>query len=338
MNLNLDTTKQNILKEGFSWLTHERDFCTIDTAMRTARITSDDEAYYHITTRIVDRKHRFNAKENERNVSLLRRVETFSGVQVISFCFMSNHLHILLRVPRREPVSENVILDRIEVLYGFKERRRIQKRWNRFREKNEEDRVHEETKRFEDRMYDMGQFMKTLKQRLSISFNRRKDRVGTLWEERYRSILLEPSFRVLKAVSVYIDLNPVRVGLASDPQTYEFSSYGEACRGVAEARAGIAKMYERRDGFTEWVDIVSDYREHLTWKASHDKKRTVCSRLELQQAVEEKEDTSLFSYVWKQSRFFTTGIAIGTGHFIRQTSRMIQQKREKCKAQKAAPS
>lgn len=55
-------------------------------------------------------------------------------------------------------------------------------------------------------------------------FNRRQARTGTLWEGRYRSTLIQAE-RYLLACMVYIDLNPVRAGMVSDPADYPWSSH-----------------------------------------------------------------------------------------------------------------
>jgi putative transposase len=55
-------------------------------------------------------------------------------------------------------------------------------------------------------------------------FNRRHGRTGTLWEGRFRASVIE-SEHYLFACSRYIELNPVRAGLVSDPAQYRWSSY-----------------------------------------------------------------------------------------------------------------
>jgi len=55
-------------------------------------------------------------------------------------------------------------------------------------------------------------------------FNTRHQRSGTLWEGRYKSSLIE-SERYLLTCMAYIDLNPVRAGMVSDPAQYPWSSY-----------------------------------------------------------------------------------------------------------------
>jgi putative transposase len=66
------------------------------------------------------------------------------------------------------------------------------------------------------RMYDVSEFAKTLKQRITMSYNRRHGRRGTLWEERFKSLLVGNSEGALSAVAAYIDLNAVRAGIVSD--------------------------------------------------------------------------------------------------------------------------
>ncbi|MDY0107530.1 MAG: transposase [Giesbergeria sp.] len=56
------------------------------------------------------------------------------------------------------------------------------------------------------------------------AFNQRHGRSGTLWEGRYRSTLIQ-SERYLLACMAYIDLNPVRAGLAAQPSDWPWSSH-----------------------------------------------------------------------------------------------------------------
>jgi putative transposase len=55
-------------------------------------------------------------------------------------------------------------------------------------------------------------------------YNHSQGRSGTLWEGRYRSALMQ-SDNYLLSCMVYIDLNPVRSGLAMHAQEYAWSSH-----------------------------------------------------------------------------------------------------------------
>jgi putative transposase len=68
------------------------------------------------------------------------------------------------------------------------------------------------------------QMMQAVGRRYVRYFNQRQGRSGTLWEGRYKSTLIQAE-RYLLACMVYIDLNPVRAGIAIDPSEYPWSSH-----------------------------------------------------------------------------------------------------------------
>lgn len=70
----------------------------------------------------------------------------------------------------------------------------------------------------------LGRLMQALGRRYVMWFNRRHVRTGTLWEGRYRACVIE-SEHYLFACSRYIEMNPVRAGLVTDPAEYRWSSY-----------------------------------------------------------------------------------------------------------------
>lgn len=73
--------------------------------------------------------------------------------------------------------------------------------------------------------------MRRLGQHYVQYFNRRHGRTGTLWEGRFRSCLVECE-RYLLICQRYIELNPVRANMASDPEQYPWSSYRANASGV----------------------------------------------------------------------------------------------------------
>ena len=68
------------------------------------------------------------------------------------------------------------------------------------------------------------QLMQALGRSYVRYFNAKAKRSGTLWEGRYKSTLIQAE-RHLLACMVYIDLNPVRAGIAASPADYPWSSY-----------------------------------------------------------------------------------------------------------------
>ena len=62
--------------------------------------------------------------------------------------------------------------------------------------------------------------------RTAQEFNRRKDRKGAFWEDRYHSTAIETGEHLLRRL-VYIDLNMVRAGLVDHPLKWPNCGYNE---------------------------------------------------------------------------------------------------------------
>lgn len=77
--------------------------------------------------------------------------------------------------------------------------------------------------------------MRNVGQRYVQYFNHRYERSGTLWEGRFRSCLVD-SARYVLACHRYIELNPVRAGMAASAAAYPWSSHG-ANAGYVEDRS-----------------------------------------------------------------------------------------------------
>lgn len=70
----------------------------------------------------------------------------------------------------------------------------------------------------------LGRALQSLGRRYVRYFNDRHGRAGTIWEGRYRATIVD-SERYLIECMRYIDLNPVRAGVVSDPAAFRWSSY-----------------------------------------------------------------------------------------------------------------
>ncbi len=102
-------------------------------------------------------------------------------------------------------------------------------------------------KRFTYRMQDLGEFMKGLLQRFTQWFNRAHTRTGTLWEDRFKNVIVEDGVAA-RTISAYIDLNPVRAGMLKDQADYRWSSYGEALGGGKKGNGKRARECAGRRG------------------------------------------------------------------------------------------
>ncbi|MHB1358539.1 MAG: transposase [Rhodocyclaceae bacterium] len=88
-----------------------------------------------------------------------------------------------------------------------------------------------------------GEMMKALGQRYVQYVNRAYRRSGSLWEGRYRSCPTQAEGYLL-ACQRYIELNPVRAGMAEHPADYRWSSYRCNAQGEADPLIRPHAIYE----------------------------------------------------------------------------------------------
>jgi len=106
--------------------------------------------------------------------------------------------------------------------------------------------------------------MKHLGQRYVQYINRTYQRSGTLWEGRFRSCLTQSEDYVL-ACYRYIELNPVRAGMVTQPKDYRWSSYHANALGKASNLITSHEEYLRigRDQQTRLENYRALFKAHL---------------------------------------------------------------------------
>jgi REP element-mobilizing transposase RayT len=188
----------------------------------------------------VDRRFVLGDVEKVRFLQLVRFYERFCKVRVVAYCLMSNHFHLLIEVPKRpdEQPPESWLVEHVRRCYGENTAFALEVDLAQTRKHAWEEAAQKMLAGWFGRMWDVSAFMKILKQRFTQWFNRNSKRRGTLWEDRFRSVLVE-SGEALGTMAAYIDLNPVRAGMVKDPADYRWSSYGAAMGGNKAARSGL---------------------------------------------------------------------------------------------------
>lgn len=287
-------------------------------------------ALYHCLSRVVDRRFVLGKEEKEQFVAYMRLYEHFSQVRVLSFCIMSNHFHILLEVPappedRGASWSDRKLLKHLSGLYTAHQMRAITIKLRALRKLPNQEAAVAYRESFLRRMWDLSQFMKTLKQRFTRWFNHHHARKGTLWEERFKSVLVE-SGHAARTMAAYIDLNPVRAAMVEDPKDYRWCSYGEAVAGKERARLGLQRvMFEAEAAASSeemaaemlhsWRRTAHRYRQMLHAALHRDERE-----LDLEKTPQLSEGEALRCRV----RYFADGLALGSKAFVERVFGMAR--------------
>lgn len=219
---------------------------------RCARIKNhpDEPGFFHVVCRTVGKAFLFEDEAEKRRLLLwLDKAVEFCGVDLQAWCIMSNHIHLLLKVPPRQEVSDAELDRRMRVLYLPHRYNSLMAQWESWRKQDKSEiRIEAAKAKLRRRMYDISWFMKTFKQAVAQDYNARHEHSGSIWGGgRFKSVYLEGTRHVLLAVAAYIHLNPVRAKIVSSAERYLWSSWGEACAHPCRSRDGLLRLY---DGIT----------------------------------------------------------------------------------------
>ena len=293
--------------------------------MRTARIKEPAGAYYHVISRVINAEYLLDRDEKERIRRLLHRVAGFSGVEVLTYAILDSHFHLLLYVPKAREVSDAEWVKRLGCLYERSVVKNRAAELRSLRQAGQGAAAEALKRRFTYRMFELSEFMKSFKQRLSQSYNVRMARKGTLWMDRFKSLLVQTprkggSTSALATVAAYIDLNPVRAGLVQDPAHYRFSGYGEAVGGSRSARQGLRKVLQGF-GTASWAQVSRSYRKLLYVAGEAQPQRQGSGKpgfspQKVRQVVDAGGRLPAAELLRCRVRYFTNGVVLGSEAYL----------------------
>jgi REP element-mobilizing transposase RayT len=295
---------------------------------------------------VVDRRFVFGADEKEKLRTFMRMYENFSGNRILSYCFMCNHIHLLVEITPR-PVgglTDQELLARVKCIQSEAQVAVLAKELAEVRKAIADGNVRDPEAcvaaihgRFTWRMHDLSQFMQGFLQRYSMWHNSKHERSGHLWEDRFKSVIVEDGIAA-RTMAAYIDLNPVRAGMVSDPAHYRWSSYGEAMGGGnkgngKKSREGLVRacLCHEGAGFEadRWKDASRIYRRLMgialvksSGKAEVRSRGLVTKNVAEMIESEDNEtalpDVKLAGMLLCRVRYFTDGAVIGSKAFVNE--------------------
>ncbi len=202
---------------------------------RARIVDSPTSGFYHCISRCVRRAFLCGDKHDYRRQWIEQRLAELLDVFAIEACayaIMSNHLHLIVKT---DPKAARALTD-LEVarrwlkLYPAELQRRKQAadrpaHARRIETAYLESLVadHRRIARWRARLASISWFNKLLKEPIARRANREDDCTGYFWEGRFKSSRLLDQAAVL-ACMVYVDLNPMRAGMARALQECSFTS------------------------------------------------------------------------------------------------------------------
>jgi len=290
------------------------------------------ESYcYHVMSRTCGGELFFDDVEKEALRRVIWRMAEFCGIKVLTYCLMGNHFHLLAEVPHRKtwlerfegPDGEAKLLEHLSILYSRAYVGLLRDELADLRARGMAVLAEQRLAALKKRFCDLSLFVKEVKERFSRWFNKRRGRRGTLWMDRFKSVLVEGKGEPLRTMAAYIDLNPVRAGLVKDPKDYRWCGYADALGGNRRAQRGLCRALGKPVDGWKSAGAAEAYRclLHAEGREVKDaQNEKVVSRgvtAESARAVlAEKGKLSPAELVRLRVRYFTDGVVLGSKAFV----------------------
>lgn len=206
------------------------------TRPRKELISLTDTPYYHITSRCVRRAFLCGFDEQSqqcyehRRLWVEERIRLLSSLFAIDICayaVMSNHYHIVIKCAPEQAAqwSRDEIISRWLTL--FKGPVLIQRYHKGITLSSLElDAVYNIAEIWRERLSNISWFMKCLNEFIARQANHEDNCTGHFWEARYKSQALLTEEALISCMA-YVDLNPVRAGIADTPENSDYTSIKE---------------------------------------------------------------------------------------------------------------
>ncbi len=178
---------------------------------RIARlVVKGEKTVYHVMSRTALAGYVLEDVEKDFLLRHIRWLAKVYFAEVLGFCIMGNHFHILVRMEPGQDKTPAEIQERFRIYYGDDGKREL---------------TDELIPVLREKWGSLSELVKEIKQGFSRFYNKRHGRKGFFWSERFKSVIVDNGETLINCLA-YIDLNPVRAGIVKKPEEYRWCSLG----------------------------------------------------------------------------------------------------------------
>ena len=270
---------------------------------RVARLRVKGEpCVYHVMSRTALDGFPFKDVEKDEFVKILQKFSRFYFAEIFGFCILDNHFHILLKMYPDSYFTDEEIKKRYMKYYG-------------------EDSVfpEENIEIFRAKLSSISEFMKDVKQTFSRYYNKKHERKGTLWSERFKSVIVENGETLVNCLA-YIDLNPVRAGIVDRPEEYRWCSLGYHMQTDNKDSFLSFDFGLKEFGVKSKKERIRRYRRYVYEAGAMDlpeknRRKVINERILEKERSKGFKVTRIDRFIFK-TRYFTDSGIIGTKEFV----------------------
>ncbi len=257
---------------------------------------------YHVMSRTALDGYPLDDIEKDTLVDLIKSFSKLYLVDVLGFCIMGNHFHLMVRVYPQDHYSDDEMLSRLRRFFGKK--KTVSKHQLPF---------------YRSKLSSLSEFVKEIKQGFTRYYNKKHNRRGFFWGQRYKSVMIENSDALLNCLA-YIDLNPVRAAMVDQPEDYRWCTLGYLVQSGNKDRLlslefGVERL--NKLGFKERLAAYREFVYEIGALVSKKGKSIEPEILEKQRA--KGFNISSMDCLKYKTRYFTDSAIIGSRKYVAQT-------------------
>jgi hypothetical protein len=171
-------------------------------------VINDETTVYHVMSRTALDGFPLGDVEKDFMLDLIRRYSKLYLAEILGFCLMGNHFHLLVKMFPEHKFTDEDIQKRYEEFYG--DDGMFAAGW---------------IPSLREKLSSLSEFIRELKVGFARFYNKRYNRRGYFWGDRFKSVIVEKGETLINCLA-YIDLNPLRAGLVKRPEEYRWNSLG----------------------------------------------------------------------------------------------------------------
>ncbi len=270
---------------------------------RTQRLIINDEStVYHVMSRTALDGFPLGDIEKDFMLDLMRRYAALYLVEILGLCLMGSHFHILVRVFPEYKFTDEDIVKRYVDFYG-------------------DERIFTEglVPSLRVKLSSLSEFMREIKVGFARFYNRRHNRRGYFWGDRFKSVIVENGVTLINCLA-YIDLNPLRAGLVERPEQYRWNSLGYHIQTGNEDNFLSLDFGLKEFGVLDAQERLKRYRRYVYEAGSLSRPEKGSAKV-IEEKVLEKERSREFELSKSdrfkyRTRYFTDSGIIGSKEFV----------------------
>ena len=171
-------------------------------------VINDETTVYHVMSRTALDGFPLGEIEKDFMLDIIKRYSALYLVEILGFCLMGNHFHILVKTIPGYKFTDRDIKKRYVNFYG-----------------DDRDFTNGLIPSLREKLSSLSEFIREIKVGFARYYNRRHHRRGYFWGDRFKSVIVDKGETLVNCLA-YIDLNPLRAGIVSRPEEYRWNSLG----------------------------------------------------------------------------------------------------------------